>query len=158
MEREIAGAISSEVGHPRPVSGAAETARARGQVAAALAALKKVVYGTALLTPSIQAVAAALMRGRVPPTWAKKWEGPERPEAWLTLLASKAAAVAKWRLRRRAKKLTARLARRGTFETPSFARAGPSFSTRGPSIINDHALDDCPRQFPWHAYDASRVV
>ena len=66
------------------------------EVSSTLAALRKVVYGTALLTPQIQAVATNLMAGNVPIAWAKKWEGPGKPAAWLALLARKAVAITSW--------------------------------------------------------------
>ena len=77
MENEIASAITC-------------------MVSASLAQLKKVVYGTLLLTPAIQAVAAALIAGRVPGVWAKKWEGPEKPTVWIAALARKASSLATW--------------------------------------------------------------
>ena len=77
MENEVADSIKTEV-------------------SSSLDALKKVVYGTALLTPHIQSVATSLMAGKVPSPWAKKWEGPEKPSAWLALLARKAVAINSW--------------------------------------------------------------
>jgi dynein heavy chain 2 len=61
-----------------------------------IAALKAVVFGTALLTPSIQAVGAALLQGEVPLAWEKKWEGPSAAAAWLALLGRKKRALSQW--------------------------------------------------------------
>ncbi|KAJ1446203.1 dynein heavy chain and region D6 of dynein motor-domain-containing protein [Pelagophyceae sp. CCMP2097] len=70
-------------------------------VDASLAALKRVVYGTALLTPAASQAAVALIGGRVPSAWAKGWQGPERPAAWVGGLAAKTAALATWDARAR---------------------------------------------------------
>ncbi|CAN0116433.1 unnamed protein product [Ectocarpus sp. 12 AP-2014] len=65
-------------------------------VAASLGSVKKVVYGTALLTPAIQATGGALIAGRVPPAWSCLWEGPETPQAWLTAMARKKSSLSRW--------------------------------------------------------------
>lgn len=52
-------------------------------------ALKKVLFGSGLLTPSIQAVAMSLLSGNVPTEWNKRWEGPEKPQTWLRELLRK---------------------------------------------------------------------
>ncbi|CAM9131219.1 unnamed protein product, partial [Ectocarpus sp. 4 AP-2014] len=65
-------------------------------VAASLGSVKKVVYGTALLTPAIQATGGALIAGRVPPAWSCLWEGPETPQVWLTAMARKKASLSRW--------------------------------------------------------------
>lgn len=48
------------------------------EVNSSLQALKKVIYGTGLLTPAIQTVAIALLKGAVPAEWSSQWEGSER--------------------------------------------------------------------------------
>ena len=65
-------------------------------VSSQIHALKAVVFGSALLTPNIQAVGAALMQGEVPQAWEKKWEGPEVATAWLEMLGRKKRALSKW--------------------------------------------------------------
>ncbi|CAN0004200.1 unnamed protein product [Laminaria digitata] len=65
-------------------------------VTASLGAVKKVVYGTALLTPAIQATGGSLISGKVPPDWSSLWEGPETPQAWLTAMARKRASLSRW--------------------------------------------------------------
>jgi len=65
-------------------------------VSGQVAALRKVAFGSALLTPSIHAVGSALLRGEVPPSWEKRWGGPETAVAWLTTLARKKKALAGW--------------------------------------------------------------
>ena len=62
-----------------------------------ISALKKVLFGSGLLTPAIQAVAAALLSGSIPQEWNKRWEGPEKPQSWLRELARKRLAVMKWK-------------------------------------------------------------
>lgn len=56
-----------------------------------LSVLKKVLFGSGLLTPQIQAAATALLAGQVPAEWQKLWEvgGPEKPQAWLRELVRK---------------------------------------------------------------------
>ena len=58
--------------------------------------LKRVVFGSGLLTPQIQANGAALMANTVPMSWEKKWEGPENPQAWLKAVAMKKIALGRW--------------------------------------------------------------
>lgn len=62
-----------------------------------ISSLKKVLFGSGLLTPNIQAIAAQLLSGNVPSEWNKRWEGPEKPQTWLRELARKRIAVMKWR-------------------------------------------------------------
>ena len=50
-------------------------------------ALKRVVFGSGLLTPQIQANAAALLANTVPIKWEKKWEGPEIPQVRFSIPA-----------------------------------------------------------------------
>ena len=62
----------------------------------ALAALKKVLFGSGLLS-HIQSMAIALLNGKVPPEWTKSWGGgPEKPQAWIRELVRKRLALAKW--------------------------------------------------------------
>jgi dynein heavy chain 2 len=63
-----------------------------------LSSLKKVLFGSGLLTPAIQAAAIALLGGMVPAEWTKRWDaGPEKPQAWLRELVRKRIALMKWR-------------------------------------------------------------
>ncbi|KAL8004079.1 putative AAA+ ATPase domain, dynein heavy chain region D6 P-loop domain-containing protein [Plasmopara halstedii] len=66
------------------------------QVNSSLQALKKVIYGTGLLTPAIQAVAKALLKGLVPTEWAVQWEGNENVVTWLRGLAVRKRALLEW--------------------------------------------------------------
>ncbi|CAM9134737.1 unnamed protein product [Chrysoparadoxa australica] len=61
-----------------------------------LGLLKKVVYGTALLTPQVHALGTALMANELPGEWTKSWEGPEAPLPWLAGLIRKKSSLAKW--------------------------------------------------------------
>ncbi|KAF1791084.1 P-loop containing nucleoside triphosphate hydrolase [Phytophthora cactorum] len=66
------------------------------QVNSSLQALKKVIYGTGLLTPAIQTVAKALLKGIVPTEWAAQWEGSENVATWLRGLAMRKRALSEW--------------------------------------------------------------
>ncbi len=69
-----------------------------GTVDASLAALKKVLFGSGLLTPVIQSIATALLNGMIPLDWQRLWEaGPEKPPAWLRDLVRRRLALLKWK-------------------------------------------------------------
>ena len=59
-------------------------------------AIKRVVFGSGLLTPQIQSNAGALLSNTVPMAWEKKWEGPENPQAWMKAVVLKKVALAGW--------------------------------------------------------------
>ncbi len=61
-----------------------------------LASLKKVLFGSGLLTPAIQSIAISLLSGVVPASWESKWAGPEKPQAWLRELVRKRLSLSKW--------------------------------------------------------------
>jgi dynein heavy chain 2 len=63
----------------------------------ALHALKRVLFGSGLLTPAIQTTAVALLADSVPSSWQKLWEGPEKPQVWLRELIRKRLALTKWK-------------------------------------------------------------
>jgi len=67
------------------------------EVSLCLDSLKKVVYGTVLLTPHINAVGSSLMMGEIPGSWRTNWDGPEKPSVWLNFFARKAVAIKRWR-------------------------------------------------------------
>lgn len=54
------------------------------------------MFGSGLLTPAIQNAAASLLAGVTPSEWSVKWEGPEKPQAWLSELVRKRLALIKW--------------------------------------------------------------
>ncbi|CAM9502447.1 unnamed protein product, partial [Phaeothamnion confervicola] len=74
----------------------ANAAEICAQVGASLLAIKRVVYGTALLTAAVAAEGTALVAGMVPATWAHSWQGPEAPQAWLGALMRKRTALGRW--------------------------------------------------------------
>ncbi|TMW62553.1 hypothetical protein Poli38472_005171 [Pythium oligandrum] len=78
------------------------------QVHQGLQGLKKVIYGTGLLTPAIQTVASALLKGAVPREWSAKWEGSENSQTWLRSLALRKRALLDWREAASSGKLLAR--------------------------------------------------
>ncbi|DBA00111.1 TPA: hypothetical protein N0F65_000402 [Lagenidium giganteum] len=66
------------------------------QVNVGIQGLKKVIYGTGLLTPAIQTIARALLKGAVPNEWSAKWEGSESVQTWLRSLALRKRALNEW--------------------------------------------------------------
>ncbi|KAF0686502.1 Aste57867_21689 [Aphanomyces stellatus] len=68
-----------------------------GHVNQSLQSLKKVIYGTGLLTPAIQTIAAALLVGQVPAEWSNRWEGSEVVQVWLRALALRKRALGEWK-------------------------------------------------------------
>jgi dynein heavy chain 2 len=79
MEYELAGEICSVVD-------------------ASLSGLKKVLFGSGLLTPAIQVAATALLAGTVPQEYKNHWDGgPEKPQAWLRELVRKRLSLGKWK-------------------------------------------------------------
>lgn len=62
-----------------------------------LSSLKKVLFGSGLLTPSIQSVAKSLLADTVPSEWNKRWEGPEKPQLWMRELTRKRSSISKWK-------------------------------------------------------------
>ncbi|KAF1331353.1 Dynein heavy chain, partial [Globisporangium splendens] len=66
------------------------------QVNAALQGLKKVIYGTGLLTPATQTIARALLKGVVPSEWSAKWDASESVPTWLRGLAIRKRALNDW--------------------------------------------------------------
>jgi dynein heavy chain 2 len=63
-----------------------------------LSSLKKVLFGSGLLTPVIQQSAVSLLAGVVPAEWTKRWDaGPEKPQAWLREVVRKRIALMKWK-------------------------------------------------------------
>ena len=65
-------------------------------VSSQMATLKKVIYGTALLTPFIKTTATCLLMGNIPSTWSNLWDGPDKPTTWLALLVHKAFGIKSW--------------------------------------------------------------
>jgi dynein heavy chain 2 len=66
-------------------------------VDSALVALKKVLFGSGLLTPAIQLAATALLSDTLPTEWLHKWEGPDKPQAWLNEIVRKRLSLIKLR-------------------------------------------------------------
>jgi dynein heavy chain 2 len=61
-----------------------------------IATITRVLQGTAMLTATSQEEATALLRGAVPGSWSARWEGPEAPTAWISLVTKRAAALLQW--------------------------------------------------------------
>ncbi len=67
-------------------------------VETSLSMLRKVLFGSGLLTPFIQSIAMSLLSGIVPNEWTKRWDkGPEKPQAWLRELVRKRVSLGKWK-------------------------------------------------------------
>jgi dynein heavy chain 2 len=62
----------------------------------ALRSIKKVLYGTGLLTPAIQKLASDLLAGSVPTNWESRWGGPDKPQSWLRGLVVRKVALMRW--------------------------------------------------------------
>jgi dynein heavy chain 2 len=65
-------------------------------VDSAITSLKKVIYGSDLLTPEISTVGNSLIKGEVPASWEKIWEGPEAALQYLQVLVGKKKALTSW--------------------------------------------------------------
>jgi len=65
-------------------------------VNASILSIKRVIFGSGMLTPIIQATANALLTGKVPSAWEKRWEGPETPQVWLRCVVQKKIALSRW--------------------------------------------------------------
>jgi len=73
---------------------AAEASHLGDLVSNSLSTLQKVVNGTVLSTPDLQASAKCLLRAEVPPSWAATWPGaPEDPTIFLQGLAKRITAL-----------------------------------------------------------------
>ncbi|GMH82520.1 hypothetical protein TrST_g11065 [Triparma strigata] len=68
-------------------------------VNSALTTLKKILYGSGLLTPDALKIAAELMRGAVPAVWEKKYEGDTKPTAYCSSIVAKTVALKRWKKR-----------------------------------------------------------
>ena len=69
-----------------------------------LNALRRVIYGSALLTPAIQNLARSILSDSIPFAWSDVWEGPASVSAYLRTLMSRKIVLATWL--RRAKRGT----------------------------------------------------
>jgi len=49
-----------------------------------------------MLTPKTQKEAMDLLKGLVPSSWQKAWEGPENPTNWIRLINRKSTALIQW--------------------------------------------------------------
>jgi hypothetical protein len=61
-----------------------------------VATISRVLQGAEMLTAKSQTEATELLKGAVPASWVAKWEGPEAPTAWISLVNKKAAALLRW--------------------------------------------------------------
>ena len=68
-----------------------------GMVNGAIMTLKKILYGSGLLTPEALSVAGDLIRGVIPRSWEKKYEGPSKPMAYCTSICVKTGKLKEWK-------------------------------------------------------------
>lgn len=61
-----------------------------------VATITRILEGAEMLTAKSQKEATELLKGVVPASWTTKWEGPEAPTAWISLVNKKAAALLQW--------------------------------------------------------------
>ncbi|XP_064481252.1 cytoplasmic dynein 2 heavy chain 1-like [Ornithodoros turicata] len=66
------------------------------EIHASLAALSKVIRGTALVTREVRDVGTSLMNHKVPSKWETLWEGPDDSLQYLRAVVSRALAVQTW--------------------------------------------------------------
>ena len=64
-----------------------------------LAAVSKIIRGTALLNEKTVKVASNLLKQQTPETWQKLWLGPEDPSSYIKTIVAKAQEVIKWKNR-----------------------------------------------------------
>jgi dynein heavy chain 2 len=64
-----------------------------GLVERGVGAVARVLKGTQMLTPAVQAQAAALLRNEVPGAWDTHWEGPEDPLQYIRSAHARLVAV-----------------------------------------------------------------
>lgn len=55
-----------------------------------------VLKGSIMLTPATQAIATDLLKGQLPGTWEKMWDGPINPSTWLRTLNKKGTSLCDW--------------------------------------------------------------
>ena len=67
--------------------------------------IAKILSGSAMLTDKSQREATQLMKGVVPESWERGWEGPESPMDWIILVNRKAVALLQWLQRTQQKQL-----------------------------------------------------
>ena len=74
----------------------AKANRLVNQIDTTLKELRQVLKGAMLLTPHLQSIAIQLMQDQVPSGWARIWEGPNEPQAWMRCVARRKLAVQEW--------------------------------------------------------------
>jgi dynein heavy chain 2 len=84
-----------------PVESFVALERANGQrlinvIDKSIGQLGRVMRGADGLSPSVQAVGAALIREEVPGIWDSMWEGPESPLVYCRAVVARAVAVEQW--------------------------------------------------------------
>lgn len=55
-----------------------------------------VLQGSVMLTSATQTIAEELLKGQVPLSWEKLWDGPVNPSTWIRVINKKATALCGW--------------------------------------------------------------
>lgn len=63
----------------------------------ALTTLRKILYGSGLLTPESLKIGGDLLKGVVPRSWEKLYEGDPKPTAYITSIVNKTVALKRWK-------------------------------------------------------------
>lgn len=107
-------------------------------VQASVSTIARILQGAEMLTAKSQKEATELLKGGVPAAWAAKWEGPEAPTAWISLVNKKASALLRWAERVQQKALLAgALDLSDLFHPETFLSALRQRSARGLGIAID---------------------
>jgi len=59
-------------------------------------AIVGVLKGTTMLTPGTEAIATELLKGQLPQTWEKLWDGPMNPSTWIRSINKKGVSLCDW--------------------------------------------------------------
>ena len=63
----------------------------------ALVTLKRILYGSGLLTPESLKIGGELLRGCVPASWEKIYEGDPKPTSYVSSIVNKTVALKRWK-------------------------------------------------------------
>ena len=58
--------------------------------------LSQVLFGSGILTSEVQTEAIELLKGQIPATWLKMWDGPNNPNSWLKGFCKRAFSLKTW--------------------------------------------------------------
>lgn len=103
-----------------------------------ISTITRILQGAEMLTAKSQKEATELLKGAVPGSWSSRWEGPEAPNAWISLVNKKAAALLTWAQRvSQQELLNAPIDLSDLFHPETFLNALRQRSARGLGIAID---------------------